>query len=384
MTDYELSSHISSWMFTPQDLEVLRVQANLEACTYLQGLERLEDKEEALASLEPPQPKCFAKCHQSSKRECPAGDESTTSSYLTSTEEQSLVKFYSSKIFSLVGQNAPHFKLKRDVKVASTAALLFRRFYLSNSVMVFDPKAIMVACAFLATKVEDVTVEIQNLEEGTKRMDAHVSIDEIIKSEVQLVKGIDFDFTCYHPFKTVLAYTEDLRTFLRSTQGKRYVNRDWVGGEDLRPIYDEAHRIVEDAVDSDVPLLAGAGKIGLAAMMLANQRLLETGKNIQMSDDAEELSKNNARTMEIDFKGYMKCRFQETHSGQDVELIWQEMTKLRDVLGTLKSGGYGCGNQSIDMVQLKVIHKKLKKCRIWGQKSGDKKKKRKKKRRRIE
>ena len=170
---------------------------------------------------------------------------------------------------------------------------------------------------------------------------------------------------------------------MRSKQGKSYVNRDWVGGEDLRPIHDEAQRIVEDAVDSDVPLLAGAGKTGLAAMMLANQRLIEHGRHNNTSNDAVELSKNNAKTMEIDFKGYVKCRFEETHS-QDVEMIWEEMTKLRDILGTLKDGGYGCGKQSTDMMNLKAIHKKLKKCRIWGQKSGDKKKKRKKKRQRIE
>ena len=63
--------------------------------------------------------------------------------------------FYAAKLPSLIGPLAQLPRLRREVKVSATAALLFRRFYLSNSVMLFDPKAIMVAAAFLASKVED-------------------------------------------------------------------------------------------------------------------------------------------------------------------------------------------------------------------------------------
>ena len=150
----------------------------------------------------------------------------------------------------------------------------------------------------------------------------------------------------------------------------------------MRPIHDEAQRIVEDAVDSDVPLLAGAGKIGLAAMMLANQRLIASGKQ-NIKHESEDVLPKSTRTIEIDFKGYFVCRFEETHNGQDVEMIWNEITVLRDILKTLKNGGCSCGKKIMDMTQLKAIHKKLKYCRIWGQKPDSKKKKRKKKRQRI-
>jgi len=81
--------------------------------------------------------------------------------FLTPTEELALIRFYSSKIFSLIGPNAQIARLQKDVKVASTAALLFIRFFLSNSVMMFDPKSIMVAAVFLASKVEDATVDVR-------------------------------------------------------------------------------------------------------------------------------------------------------------------------------------------------------------------------------
>ena len=79
---------------------------------------------------------------------------------LSSNEEQLLIQFYAGKLPSLIGPNATISRLRRDVKVLATAALLFRRFFLSNSVMLHDPKCIMVASAFLGSKVEDATVDV--------------------------------------------------------------------------------------------------------------------------------------------------------------------------------------------------------------------------------
>ena len=50
--------------------------------------------------------------------------------------------------FVLIGPKADLPKCRRDIKVTATAALLFRRFYLSNSVMIHDPKALMVAVSY--------------------------------------------------------------------------------------------------------------------------------------------------------------------------------------------------------------------------------------------
>jgi cyclin H len=81
--------------------------------------------------------------------------------FLTAQEEGLLVAFYASKLPSLIGPMAQVPRLRRDVKVAATASLLFRRFYLSNSVMLHDPKAVMVAAAFLGSKVEDATSDVR-------------------------------------------------------------------------------------------------------------------------------------------------------------------------------------------------------------------------------
>ena len=139
---------------------------------------------------------------------------------LTPADEATLITFYCSKIPLLIGPHAALPRCRRDAKVAATACLLFRRFYLSNSVMMHDPKCMMAAASFLAAKVEDVMIPVGYLCEGTKEMNAAVMMSDILNAEIRLIKGIDFDLLVFSPYKTVLAYTEDLRTFLKSDKGK--------------------------------------------------------------------------------------------------------------------------------------------------------------------
>eukprot|EP00804_Cyclotella_cryptica_P005094 CCRYP_011555-RB/>CCRYP_011555-RB protein AED:0.35 eAED:0.35 QI:0/0/0/1/0/0/2/0/217 len=120
------------------------------------------------------------------------------------------------KIPNLIGPRATLPRCVRAPKVAATACLLFKRFYLSNSVMMYDPKCMSVAAAFLASKVEDCMLDVRYLELATKEMNAPVGMDDILKAEVQLLKGCDFDLLMFHPYKTVLACTEDLRVYLKS------------------------------------------------------------------------------------------------------------------------------------------------------------------------
>ena len=120
---------------------------------------------------------------------------------LTPDEELALIQFYSGKLADLVGPSANVPRLRRDAKVAATASLLFRRFYLSNSIMIFDPKAAMVASAFLACKVEDCTADVRYMEEGTKLMSAPVTVAEILRVEANVLVGVNFELLCFHPYK---------------------------------------------------------------------------------------------------------------------------------------------------------------------------------------
>jgi len=256
--------------------------------------------------------------------------------------------------------------------------------------------------AFLASKVEDATVDIRALEEATKHMQAHVSVDEIIAAELRLLEGVHSDLMIFHPYKTLIAYAEDLRTFLRSKDGRAAVvfstnhNNDQkrnnhvaiISGEDLRPIHEEARLIVDDACVSDIPLLFTPGQIGLAAMMLANEALEKSREDQQSLYSTEDEYLEEKKTLEkvsfpkIDLHVYLTHRFRQGRTGKELFALQERIQQLKIMLCQLKSGKFGCGNyDDLDMSALKAVHKKLKKCKAWGEpdnSTSEKKKKSKK------
>ena len=402
------------WLLSETQLDECRTRANREGVRYLQKLVAFQTsagggdgaKDTKAESKPEPSVKWFAsgyaqRCldgdnNDDDEMEVDQDDEDKSANTasvdlpnppLTPEEELLLVQFYSGKIPDLIGPAAVLSRLRRDVKVTATASALFRRFYLSNSVMTHDPKAMMVACAFLASKVEDATVDIRYLEEATKQMQAPVTQTEIIDAEMALVSGVHFELLCFHPYKTVLAYTEDLRTYLKTDRGKVLAtfppgNEDRpVIGEDLRPMHDEARRVVDDACVSDVILLASPGQIGLAAMVVANEDLQaeqEKRKQAKTGGAGEEEELQRPVVPKIDLLGYLDSRFADQGDKKARQELRSQISETCDMLRALRDGKYGCGNHGIDMVKLKEVHKKWKKCRGGAEKTKKKKKKKRK------
>ena len=405
----------SKWLLSETQLDECRTRANREGVRYLQKLVALQTsagggdgaKDTKAESKPEPPVKWFASGYA---QRCLDGDNNNNNEMevdqdvedqspntastdlpnppLTPEEELLLVQFYSGKIPDLIGPAAVLSRLRRDVKVTATASALFRRFYLSNSVMTHDPKAMMVASAFLASKVEDATVDIRYLEEATKQMQAPVTQTEIIDAEIALVSGVHFELLCFHSYKTVLAYTEDLRTYLKTDQGKVLAtfppgnNEDRpVVGEDLRPMHDEARGVVDDACVSDVILLASPGQIGLAAMVVANKDLQaeqEKRKQAKTGGAGEEEESQRSIVPNIDLLGYLDSRFADQGDEKTRQEVRSQISETCDMLQGLREGKYGCGNHGIDMVKLKEVHKKWKKCRGGAEKTKKKKKKKRK------
>jgi hypothetical protein len=82
---------------------------------------------------------------------------------LSVQDEECIVRFHAHLISFLVGPNALFAEMKRDSVFVATAILLFRRFYLSNSVIDFDPRKIAVASVFLAGKIPGVEGKALNV-----------------------------------------------------------------------------------------------------------------------------------------------------------------------------------------------------------------------------
>ncbi|KAK1737605.1 cyclin-H [Skeletonema marinoi] len=311
---------------------------------------------------------------------------------LTPSDETLLLSFYCSKIPLLIGPHATLPRCKRDAKVAATASLLFRRFYLSNSVMIHDPKTMLAAAAFLAAKVEDCMLDVRYLEMGTKEMNAPVPLTDILDAEIRLMKGIDFDLLVFSPYKTIVPIVEDLRTFLKSERGKGLVK--WKEGEerqlereDLRPVHDMAMKIVDDVIVSDIPLMYAPGEVGTAALVVANEDVCNNQRKGN-DEDGGGVEGDKVESPEIDIVGYVRSRFEDTdESGvvvdtAAIDALVERVSRLAQLIRELREGKHGCGNYNADMNELKGVNKKLKKCRAWG--SSDKKDKKKRKRKQAE
>ena len=164
MVDYQDSSHLNQWLFVSTDqMQECRSQANHDARVWLvgqdsQSIERdtgtSTDTETTPKSSSASAPTAlFFACgynEQKQKSKSEQGDPMTVDyaaqgptkngkghEFLTPAEESTLISFYASKLATLIGPKASVPRLRRESKVTATAALLYRRFFLSNSVMIF-------------------------------------------------------------------------------------------------------------------------------------------------------------------------------------------------------------------------------------------------------
>ena len=303
---------------------------------------------------------------------------SSKNRYITPQQEMILIDFYGSKISSMIGPNAEIKRLRRESKVVATAAVLYRRFYLSNSVLLYDPKIIMVAATFLACKIEDVTADIRYMEQGTLLLNAPVTIHEIVTGEIILLSGINYNLLCYHSYKSTLALTEDLRTFLKTSAGQHAftvgsnnnngTTSTILSGQDLKPMYDQARILLDLIIVSDVPLLYSPGQIGIAALTVAHNDILKTKQNDHHDPIPDDIL----------CRVYLPSRFPNVDR-TTLELLPDTIISIAEEIRLLqKQHEVTTGNVEQYLTELKAVHKQLKKVRIWGgtdsAKPNDKKK----------
>jgi hypothetical protein len=157
MCDPADSSQLKAWIFSEKDVELCRARGNRLARKHLFS----KTNSNGNTPVE-----FFAREFDKKRDSYINEDEGPTHTedskeFLAPEEENLLVSFYVSKLPSLIGPMAQLPRLRREPKVTATAATLLRRFYLSNSVMMHDPKTIMVSAAFLASKVEDAMTDVR-------------------------------------------------------------------------------------------------------------------------------------------------------------------------------------------------------------------------------
>ena len=149
VVDFEMSSHAKCWMFDEASL----LKCRRQACNSISP--------ESTARGTKPRVRKFA-CgyhgRETSSTTTAKSNNNPPSIYSSSTispaDQETLVHFHAHQIQKLIGPNAIFPSLKRGASVLSTAIMLFRKFYLSNSVIDFHPRSIAAASALLAVKAD--------------------------------------------------------------------------------------------------------------------------------------------------------------------------------------------------------------------------------------
>jgi cyclin ccl1 len=130
----------------------------------------------------------------------------------SSTQELRLLSYYCLKLIELSR------RMKLPDKVTSSACTYLRRFYVKKSCLEVDPQGIVLTCLYVAGKVEDCYV-------SAERVHAIGGIPEdiILKSELVLLQGLEFDLACHSVYKALLGSGQSVGSEARTKMDRLLV-----------------------------------------------------------------------------------------------------------------------------------------------------------------
>ncbi|XP_019877525.1 cyclin-H [Aethina tumida] len=232
--------------------------------------------------------------------------------FLTPDEEKIMVKNYELRLRDF----CKRFQPPMPRCVIGTAFHYFKRFYIHNSVMNHHPKEIMVTCIYLACKVEEFNVSIQQFVANIKG-DREKATDIILNNELLLMEQLNFHLCIHNPFRPVEGLLIDIKT--RSTLSDP---------ERLRP---GTEQFLERALQTDCILLYSPSQVALAAVLHAASKIHEN----------------------------LDSYVTDTLFGEEGR------DKLRDLIGAVKAirSMVKMVDTPVDKNQTKLLDKKLDRCR---------------------
>nr|CAG4648710.1 EOG090X080D [Polyphemus pediculus] len=163
--------------------------------------------------------------------------------------------------------------------VVGTAIHYLKRFYTNNSVMDYPPKEILVTCVYLACKVEEFNVSMDQFVSNLKG-DREKAASIILNNELLLMQQLNYQLTIHNPFRPLEGMMIDIKTRFKALQEP----------ERLRPGIDE---FLEKVFFTDAVLVYSPSQISLAAIIhsasTSKQNVDEYITRILFGDDSKYL-----------------------------------------------------------------------------------------------
>ncbi|KAJ9583760.1 hypothetical protein L9F63_021897 [Diploptera punctata] len=173
--------------------------------------------------------------------------------FLSAAEEQILLRQYEYHLKEFCRRFNP----SMPRLVIGTAFQYFKRFYLRNSVMDYHPKEILATCVYLACKVEEFNISIQQFVANIKG-DREKAADIILNNELLLMQQLNFHLTVHNPFRPINGYVRTRGTLKDPDR--------------LIPGIDE---LIDRSFQTDACLFYAPSQIALAAILHSASKIQE-------------------------------------------------------------------------------------------------------------
>ncbi|KAJ3168777.1 hypothetical protein HDU87_000936 [Geranomyces variabilis] len=228
---YEQCSQYRHWKHSAAELQHLRQKVNLKAAARVR---KAVAEQQELTRIPAPEPVC-----------------------ITWDEQLQYCQYYEERIRAYCR------KLQFDRFVEATALAYFKRFYLRNTVMEYDPKLYLMTCLFIATKVESAHISLATFLENIHKSP---SPDMMIELEFSLSKGIRYEYMVHHPFWPLHGFLLDVQNYISSTHPRPAHEHLF---QKLQRCYSRAEQFASNATLTDLTFTHMPSQIGLGCLLAA-------------------------------------------------------------------------------------------------------------------
>lgn len=156
--------------------------------------------------------------------------------------------------------------MKRNWRVWATACTFFRRFFVKNSILAHNPRIIMLASLFIAGKVENDYLKVDDL---VSKVSKKCSPDMVLATELVVLQELNFNLKVFHPHNTAHALFADMKRVIRNSNLQRGLDIE----QQQRDLYRNWQSEVEALLDniimcSSIPLCHSPTVISIASLSL--------------------------------------------------------------------------------------------------------------------
>ncbi|OQR82805.1 cyclin-H [Achlya hypogyna] len=279
------STHLNNWIFTADELRSVGALKMNKAHKQLQLCEAnptLARKPRSFACLLPSSTNAVLDTTDWNDTLTEVDVPPNDVAVLSLEEEALVLNFYQVQV-----QQSCTGLFRTSDKVKSAAVVLFKRFYLSNSVMEFHPKYIAPTVIYVAGKVEEQYISVDSISEQLS-----VDVNQVIAHEMIVLEGVRFQLIMYHPFRALTGFIDDVRAYYKSRGVDLKIPT-------LQSLHASATATINDLILTDAPLLFAPACLALAGLQLTVEAAPETFATIDMNEYLRQCKRGHQNPSEV-------------------------------------------------------------------------------------